>query len=147
MPAALAQAIADLVKSGCDAVFAGGIANGHDPAAVLEARVSGTQYGSISYSDLGPGTGAEERPNFMGRITGRKRVKRTINSGLYSDGTYWNNGNASVNAITLLHELGHAFNDLFGSGSSTIINDTTITGKIIPSAETANANALMPCEK
>jgi hypothetical protein len=146
MPAALAQAIADLAKSGCDAVFAGGIAKGHDPTAVLEAIVSGSQYGSVSYSDLGAGTGAEERPSFMGRILGRKRVKITINSGLYPDGTYWNNGIASVNAITLLHELGHAFNDLFGSGSSTIITDTTVTGKIIQSAEDANQKALMPCE-
>jgi hypothetical protein len=37
-------------------------------------------------------------------------------------------GTANVNDSTVLHELGHAFNDLFGKGSSTIINDLTKTG-------------------
>jgi len=57
------------------------------------------------------------------------------------------NGDASVNAITLLHELGHAFNDLFGKGSSTIINDTNWRGKVNQAAEDANAEALRPCAK
>ena len=70
-----------------------------------------------------------------------------INSGIYPGGVYWNNGDAGVNAITLLHELGHAFNDLFGKRSSTIVNDVTIFGKINQAAENANAAALEPCEE
>jgi hypothetical protein len=144
MPAALAQALADLKKPGCSAVFAGGIAAGFDPATVLQDIVSGAQYGSVSFKDLGAGTGAEESAPFHAPWK-KKSVKIVINSGTYPGGVYWNNGNASVNALTLLHELGHAFNDLFGNGSSTIINDTTRTGKIIQSAEDANATALIPC--
>jgi RHS repeat-associated protein len=144
MPAALAQALADLQKPDCAAVFAGGIAKGDDPAAVLQAIVAGTQYGSVLFENLGPGTGAQESAPLHAPWK-KKTVKIEINSGTYPDGIYWNKGNAGVNALTLLHELGHAFNDLFGSGSSMIVNDTTRTGKIIQSAEDANANALKPC--
>jgi RHS repeat-associated protein len=143
MPAAMAQVLLDLAKPGCSAVFAGGIAKGHDPAQVLMAIVAGTTYGSVTFSIKGAGTAATERRAF----SLRKRVVININSGLYPDGIYWNNGVASVNAITLLHELGHAFNDLFGKNSSTIINDVSATGKMIQSAEDKNAEALRPCEQ
>jgi len=127
-------------------IFAGGIAAGYDPATVLQAIVAGAQYGSVSFKDLGPGTGAQESAPFHAPWK-KKKVKIEINSGTFPGGVYWNDGNAGVNALTLLHELGHAFNDLFGSGSSTIINDTTRTGKIIQSAEDANAAMLKPCDQ
>ena len=147
MAAALAQALKDLAKPGCgDAVFAGGIANGHDPAQVLQAIAGGTAYGSISFKDLGEGVGAQENARFRLPLQSKK-VSITINS--YSDpgGVYWNDGNAGVNAITLLHELGHAFNDLFGSGSSTIENDVNWRGKMNMDAETRNDARLAPCKK
>ncbi len=145
MPAALKQALADLAKPGCDVVFASGIAKGHDPAEVLSAIINGTQYGSVSFKGLGPGTGAEESVSRRFPPWQQKKVTITINSGTYPGGIYWNNGDAGVNAITLLHELGHAFNDLFGKGSSTIINDTNWKGKMNQAAEDANADALKPC--
>ncbi|PWU09991.1 MAG: hypothetical protein C5B51_05180 [Terriglobia bacterium] len=144
MSAALDQAIADLAKPDCAKVFAGGIAKGHDPVAVLQAIVLGTQYGSVSFKDLGAGTGAVES-SYPLRFFGVKKVTITINSGIYAGGAYWNNGYANVNALTLLHELGHAFNDLFGRGSSAIINDTTLLGKVNQAAEDKNAATLKPC--
>jgi hypothetical protein len=144
MPAALAQAMADLSKPGCLAVFAGGISKGRDPWAVLEAIVGGTAYGSVDFKGLGADTGAQEYVPFHFPGT-TKKVKIDINSSMYPGAVYWNNGNANVNALTLLHELGHAFNDLFGKGSSMIVNDVTRTGKINQAAEDANIAALKPC--
>jgi RHS repeat-associated protein len=146
MTAALLQALADLKKPGCgNAIFL----NGPDPAAVLKALVDGINYGSINYKDLGPGTGAEEGRTKRSRIPfAKKSVTITINT--YNDpstGIYWNAGNTAVNALTLIHELGHAFNDLFGNGSSTIENDVSRTGKINMDAEKRNADRLAACAK
>ena len=91
MSAALKQALADLAKPGCgDVVFAGGIAKGHDPGEVLEAIVAGTQYGSVTFKDLGPGAGAEESGRVRVPIFQAKKVTITINSGTYPGGVYWN---------------------------------------------------------
>jgi RHS repeat-associated protein len=147
MSAALKQAIADLAKPDCgDVVFAGGIASGHDPAEVLQAIVNGTSYGSISFKDLGAGTGGEENSRFRLPFQSKK-VTITINSYNDAGGIYWNGGDSGVNAITLLHELGHAFNDLFGNGSSTIENDVNWRGKMNMDAEDRNAKRLAPCQK
>jgi hypothetical protein len=43
------------------------------------------------------------------------QVHITINS-FGTSGQFWNVGNAKENAITLLHELAHAFNELKGAG-------------------------------
>ena len=62
-------------------------------------------------------------------------------------GIYWNGGDINVNAITLIHELGHAFNDLFGKGSSTIEKDVYRNGKINIQAEACNKKRTDPCAK
>ena len=59
----------------------------------------------------------------------------------------WNAGNVDVNADTLIHELGHVFNDLFGPGSSTIEDDALPDGSPDPNAEARNAARLIPCDK
>ena len=40
----------------------------------------------------------------------------TINSTEHGFPGAWNNGNPYENALTLLHELGHVFNNLAGAG-------------------------------
>jgi hypothetical protein len=55
---------------------------------------------------------------------------------------YWNVGNHLANAETLLHELGHAFNDLFGRGGSQIVRDADRFGRSTASAQEFNANLL-----
>jgi hypothetical protein len=43
--------------------------------------------------------------------------KVTITINTFNDGNlYWNDGNTDENARTVLHELGHAYNFLRGSG-------------------------------
>jgi hypothetical protein len=146
MSAALKQAIADLAKKGCAAIFAGGMAKGHDPATVLQAIVNGTKYGSVAYSNMGAQFGAvtDERGGFL---TARS-VTVKINS--FNDpslGIYWNAGNDQVNATTLIHELGHAFNFLFGKNSSAIVDDYDKNGNPHPVKEKQNSDALKPCQQ
>ena len=106
LPAALKQALDDLLKPGCaSAVFGGGIAKGHDPATVLKAIAAGTKYGSIIFTGLAKTSAADEFAS--GGLLRSKKVIIEINT--FNDpkiGVYWNAGDASVNAITLLHELG-----------------------------------------
>ena len=58
---------------------------------------------------------------------------------------YWNAGDVNVNAITLIHELAHAFNDLFGKGGSTFEIDTNFTGKD-QDAENRDVHRTDPCK-
>jgi len=76
-----------------------------------------------------------------------KTVVITINSATdpLSGGVNWNDGNEVENAMYLLHELGHAFNMLFGNGSSTIEKDVLPNGKIDAAAEKRNKDRLEPC--
>ena len=148
LDSAVSQALKDLMKPGCgDTIFKQGLP---DPATVLQNLVDGGSYGSIKFKDLGAGTGGEESTNNIGRLFGKSRtVTITINS--YNDSdpnvAYWNDGSASANAIILIHELGHAFNDLFGKGSSTIENDVSRLGKMNTGAEARNKARTDPCEK
>jgi hypothetical protein len=142
--AALDQALADLLKPNCaQSVFGGGIAKGYDPAMVLEDIVSGTKYGSIQFALLSPLIGADEVTNGILRW---KKATITINTYNGPSATYWNAGNASVNAYTLLHELGHAFNGLFGNGSSAIVFDANPDGSPNTVNEDHNAEVMAPCK-
>jgi hypothetical protein len=143
MPAALAQALTDLQNPNCAAVFAGGIAKGDNPSAVLQQIVAGTKYASVTFTSLSPLEAAVTAESGFWIFK-----KATIEINTYNDpstGVYWNAGNTQANALTLLHELGHIFNFLFGNGSSTIINDVLKNGNPNPTAEAANAAALAPC--
>jgi RHS repeat-associated protein len=145
MPAALAQALTDLQNPDCAAVFAGGIAKGDNPSTVLEQIVAGTKYASVTFVSLSPLVGAVTAESGFWKFK-----KATIEINTYNNpsvGVYWNAGNAQVNALTLLHELGHIFNFLFGNGSSTIVNDVLKNGNPNPTAEAANAAALAPCNQ
>ncbi len=143
MPAALAQAFKDLAKPGCgDTIFAGGIANGHDPADVLQQLADGTKYGSVDFKDLGSEYGAQEYVPVLRHIPFRKK---TVLIDLNTE--YWNNANTDANALILIHELGHAFNDLFGKGSATMENDASLTNPMDQDAEDRNKARIEPCAK
>jgi hypothetical protein len=145
----LGQALLDLTNPQCAAVFAGGIAKGDDPSSILFALVSGSllgggsQYGKIIFSVIPSYAAATEQTS--GGFFGKKQATIDINTITSPTATYWNAGNSAVNAITLLHELGHAFNGLFGAGSSTIQYDANKDGTPNLAAEAQNAAALAPC--
>ena len=141
---AVAQALQDLLKPDCaKSVFGGGIAKGYDPATVLEDMENGTKYGSITFAAVSPLDFAFESTSGILRW---KKATITINT--FNDpsvGVYWNAGNTAVNAIALLHELGHAFNGLFGNGSSAIIFDANPDGSPNTANEAHNAQVMAPC--
>jgi len=144
LDAAVAQALQDLLKLNCaQSVFGGGIAKGDDPATVLQDLENGTKYGSIKFAGMAPAFGAVEATSGFGPWK-----KATISINTFNDpslGIYWNAGNTAVNAITLLHELGHAFNGLFGNGSSAIVYDANPDGTPNLAAENQNTQTLAPC--
>jgi hypothetical protein len=154
MPLAWTQFIEDLKKKDCgDAIFANQATLGHDPAAVLLAIGKGTQYGHLDFQSIDPAREAQTSPKTVTDASGsHTEVQITINSYVDPPGTpnahiYWNNANTQVNAGTLIHELGHAFNILFGAGSSTIENDVNADGTIDQDAEKRNTDRIAPCLK
>jgi hypothetical protein len=120
MPAAFSRAVQALsLNSDCMNLFgnAKSRANGWNPVNVLTNIIYGSHsHGSVTFKNLGPGPGAITSPSGhgLGLITGK--VSITINE--YTDPTkaYWNAGYSTINAELLLHELGHAYTLLLGSG-------------------------------
>jgi RHS repeat-associated protein len=116
IPAAEAIALKVLQQPGCSSLF-GNIATragGKDPASVLmniiNGGVNGGQYGRITFGPIDClNCNAQTTP--QDPTFGGPRVLITINTvPLVGE---WNLGNASYNALTLLHELAHAYNDLY----------------------------------
>ena len=94
-----------------------------NPVSVLTDIVYGSHNdGSISFSLHSPDWGvAQTRPAGLLPIPGlARKAKTTINE--LSGYGFWNNGDTTENAETLLHELGHIFNDLKGSGGFALSN-------------------------
>jgi hypothetical protein len=59
---------------------------------------------------------------------------------------YYGAQSASNLALTLIHELGHVFNLVYGLGGSRIVNDANPDGNANASAEAANAATLKDCK-
>jgi RHS repeat-associated protein len=103
---------------------------GFNPALVLGSIVNGGSLGSISFVDMGSGWGvAQAGPAGWLPLPGLAgKVSITIN--VYNDADlYWNDADTDENARTLLHELGHAFNFLRGSGGFALRNGAERTDK------------------
>ena len=110
MPAARRLASAALGKQSCSDLFDPNH-EGRLPATVLLDALTtegGSLYGDIVFE-----------PHSKGDVAsidgGGDSVHISINS-LGTTGSRWNRGNTQENAITLLHELAHAFNRLSGAG-------------------------------
>lgn len=108
-----------------------------DPAFLLTALRSGSNLGSISFADLG---GPDSSGNIKNAITtpilGTRTVTlpdgRTVVQSTFTGANIVLNNNAASlfstgtdirRAITLIHELGHVANMIFGPGSSTIADN------------------------
>ncbi len=127
LPAAFSRALQALgLNQDCAALFGSGNV---DPSAILIGLFSGQSYGRITFQyRSNPSWGiAQTSPAGVIQmlryaITGTaSRVLITINT--WTSGQqqqYWNEGNFTVNAETLLHELSHVIDLLFGSGTSSL---------------------------
>jgi len=126
MPAAFSRAIQALtLNSDCMSLFGTEATrqNGFNPANVLIDITYGSHnFGTVSFSSHSAKWGvAQTRPAGLVPIPGLAgKVKISINE-LPGYG-FWNNGDATENAETLLHELGHVFNDLKGAGGFALPN-------------------------
>ena len=128
MGPALTTALEALKKKPCADMYGTpqSRAKGFTPQNVLNGIVSGTKYGRIAWADKGGGGWgvALTRPTFPfipGQASG---VVTTINTYLAPVKTlgYWSEGDPTENAMTLLHELGHAFNFIRHAGGFSISN-------------------------
>jgi RHS repeat-associated protein len=133
MPAALARAIQALSSQSCMDLFGNATtrAGAFNPVTVLESLFSspaGGSFGSTSFQNKGPTWGVAKTSPVITKSPFNlgKKVNVTINSYTGTNGTYWNDGNTNENASTLLHELGHVFNFLRGSGGFAVSNITEL---------------------
>jgi hypothetical protein len=68
------------------------------------------------------------------------RVEIDINT------TFWNGASTTVRAQDLIHELGHAFNMLWGAGGSDFVYDAKPDGSgPDPQAEAINSQIMQDC--
>jgi hypothetical protein len=86
--------------------------NGFDPTEVLDSIAAGGRFGSIRFSDDGD-PGSTTANGGVPKMSASS-VMITINA------PNWLIGNTLYNAELLLHELGHAFDIIRGSGGSVI---------------------------
>ena len=114
---AMAIALQALNKGPCAHLFGTpkSRAKGFTPQNVLKGIASGSQYGRIVWQDQGRGDVATTYPAGPLPIPGlASRVTVKINT--FNSPGWWGAGDASDNAETLLHELGHAFNFIHNAG-------------------------------
>ena len=57
----------------------------------------------------------------------------------------WNTETAIQQAQIIIHELGHAFDELIGAGGSQFVNDALPDGRPNPVAEDQNAALVQKC--
>jgi RHS repeat-associated protein len=100
---------------------------GFDPAEVLDSIINGGRFGHVEYVYHPPDKNGKNwdaetfGDGVIGKLPGlASRVTVRINSYSEPNLDYWNNGYATSNAETLLHELGHAFDLLKGAGGFSV---------------------------
>ena len=124
---AVRRAVAALANESCAGLFGNQkTRNGKfDPTIVLSALADGTKFGSIKFADKSTSWGvAQVTPNGLPCLASKATI--TINSTV-SPG-YWNSNNVDQNALTLLHELGHVYDLIRGSGGSAIKSPDALLG-------------------
>jgi hypothetical protein len=93
-------------------------------AQVLADLFAGNTYGSIGVGILpqSPGTIVSANEQGLTIASGGTTQQGAIITLNTAAGTYVN-GNIFSQTVTLLHELGHAMNSIFGNGTSGVLND------------------------
>jgi hypothetical protein len=122
---------------------------GPDPATLLRVlfELNMIEFGQINAgatTDMdGPPMFASDPWAYLNQNSDRvqaPRVKITL------DSQSWLISSSQWKIETLLHELGHAMNELIGGGGSKVIQDTDpITGDVEDAAEGFNHEVLKPC--
>jgi hypothetical protein len=88
--------------------------SGIDPTALLYGLYVGdSNYGSITYTRQDMSIAASVSPGTP--------VNIKLNDDIHG---LWGTGSTDYDAATLLHELGHAYEQLFGASSTLIVNDS-----------------------
>jgi RHS repeat-associated protein len=151
-----ALALSALATPQCGALF--GLAPGSmSPGALLAGGVAAAATGGVSALSFSTNTTAGEVAdtdwagttvvtsdpwayvNANGQRIESTRVVISINV------ANWDNLTPILQAQDLIHELGHAFDELIGAGGSAFVNDVDLDGNPIPAAEATNASLVQQC--
>jgi hypothetical protein len=126
LDAAFDRAIEALKSPDCAGLF-NLEGQGPPPSAMLTALRDGTSFGTIVYGQLAELRVATTMRSFglsideSGQITQTLQVIITLNN----DGNgFWATEGVLQNAATLLHEMGHAYQMLFGNNSTALIRES-----------------------
>ncbi len=147
LTSALQLAAKLLLKPGCASLFATPTSLGpsQDPELVLQNIANDFVFAAIPdpapntvTSATTQGTGNYQIPVDGGFLNLNTSVVITLNN--TSQAASFVSGTAYDQAITLLHELGHVYWDLFGPGSSKIVDDAGSTQTSINNTNLIKAN-------
>jgi hypothetical protein len=152
MTAAIQAAISSLRNNpGCDALFNVG-GKGPDPVSLLQSMFNQTNpnvYVTETY--LGSQVTSNGSTGIANAVTG-PTTWSMVNGGLVNTGQYgqvyvafnlnpsapFNSGSVGCDMTTVLHELGHVYEDLYGLGSTLLVNDADANGNPIAAASAFN---------
>jgi hypothetical protein len=120
-----------------------------NPATLLSEIVNGSDpqvyftLGSLEPTQSGYQTNATtQRTSFSlqnGTVQSTGVVNNVVVTFNYSPVAPFNSGSVISNAVTVLHELGHVYEDLYGLGSTLLVNDSQDTQG--SARQSANASA------
>ncbi len=107
---------------------------------------SGTYFGSIGMAVLPFSMVAITQPD-RGSFTANGAGGIALSADIVLQGStlapgYYGNDTPQQLAMTLIHELGHAFNEVYGLGGSSIVYDALPNGRPNSRAEKQNAKTL-----
>ncbi len=159
--AALFSALAALKDPNCAGLFntAANGSSGYSPADVLAMMAfggsagnipAGTYFGSISSSPMPLGFDAVTEADPATAVSlGNGGVqaasaKIVLQANQLSDGYYGRQAPQDL-ALTLIHELGHVFNEVSGLGGSKIVSEINPDHSVNYEAENVNAATLQKC--
>jgi len=158
---ALFSAFQALKDPDCSGIFnTSPVGTHYDPADVLAVMAfggstgtvpAGTYFGSIAFSSLPLDFAAVAKPDpSTSVLTGKSYPEQALSANIILQSSHLSDGYYGAQtpqnlAVTLIHELGHLYNEVAGMGGSKVVYDANPDGTPNAAAEAANVKTLEKC--